>query len=100
MDSNIFSIIMLIMGIALLLYAGIAYISGDTILLNKDTYSIPKGKKEKPHARKLAKIIAIIGLSFLASSIVGLTEVYWLAVVVLIGGFVVSGIVGSKIMKY
>ena len=91
---------MLVMGIALLLYAGIAYISGDTILLNKDTYSIPKGKKEKPHARKLAKIIAIIGLSFLASSIVGLTEVYWLAVVVLIGGFVVSGIVSSKIMKY
>ena len=43
--------------------------------------------------------MALIALSFLASSLVGLTQIYWLAVLVLIGGFVLAGIAGKKIMK-
>ena len=35
------------MGISLLIYAGIAYLSGDPIILFQGVYSFPKGKKEK-----------------------------------------------------
>ena len=97
---TVYSIIMAAMGIGILLYAAIAYLSGDTIIMFSTTYSIPDDpKKKKLYARQFAKLMALIGLAFLASSLVGLTQIYWLAVLVLIGGFVYAGIAGKKIMK-
>ena len=98
---TVFSIIMAAMGISLLIYAGIAYMSGDPIILFQDTYSFPKSKKEKKEyvRKKFVKIIALIALSFLASSLVGLTQIYWLAVVVFVLGIVLTVIIGKKIMN-
>ena len=42
---TVFSIMMAIMGVALLLYAGIAYLSGDPIILFQGVYSFKKCKK-------------------------------------------------------
>jgi len=97
---DVYSIIMLAMGGGILLYAIIAYLSGDTIIMPQKTYSIPTDKKnKKPYARKFAKLMALIGLAFIISGLVGFTHIYWLAVVVLIGGLVAAGFIGSKIMK-
>ena len=43
--------------------------------------------------------MALIGLAFVISGLVGFTYIYWLAVVVLIVGLVAAGILGGKIMK-
>jgi|GEM_PF-2235160 len=99
MDENIFSIMMFIFGGALLLYSGISYLTGDTMIMHEKAYSIPQGKKKKPYVRKLSKVIALIALSFIASSLVGLTEIYWLAVIVLLGGIIGTCILGKKIMN-
>ena len=98
---TVFSIIMAAMGFGLLFYAGIAYLSGDPIILFYGTYSFPKDeKKRKEYVRKkFVKIIALIGLSFLASSLVGLTEIYWLAVVVFVLGIIYTIKAGKKIMN-
>ena len=98
---TVFSIIMAAMGFGLLFYAGIAYLSGDPIILFQDTYSFPKGKKEKKEyvRKKFVKIIALIALSFLASSLVGLTQIYWLAMIVFVLGIVLTVILGKKIMN-
>ena len=96
---TVYSIIMAAMGIALLLYSAIAYLSGDPILFF-NVYSIPdEPKKKKLYTRQFTKLMALIALAFLASSLVGLTQIYWLAVIVLIGGCVFAGIRGKKIMK-
>ena len=96
---TVYSIIMAAMGFGILLYAAIAYLSGDPIFFS-NVYSIPDDpKKKKLYTRQFAKLMALIALSFLASSLVGLTQIYWLAVLVLIGGFVLAGIAGKKIMK-
>ena len=96
-----FSILMVAMGIALLIYAGIAYLSGDPIILFQGVYSFPKGKKEKKEyiRKKFVKIILLVALSFLASSLVGLTQIYWLALIVFVLGIVLTVIIGKKIMK-
>jgi hypothetical protein len=97
---DVYSIIMFAMGGGILLYALIAYLSGDTIIMPQKAYSIPTDKKnKKPYARKFAKLMALIGLAFVISGLVGLTYIYWLAVVVLIVGLVAAGIIGGKIMK-
>ena len=97
---TVYSIIMAAMGFGILLYSAIAYLSGDPILLFTNVYSIPDDpKKKKLYTRQFAKLMALIALAFLASSLVGLTQIYWLAVLVLIGGFVFAGIAGKKIMK-
>ncbi|MCR4559382.1 MAG: hypothetical protein K5685_04835 [Bacteroidales bacterium] len=98
---TVFSIIMAAMGFSLLLYAGIAYLSGDPIILFQDTYSFPKDeKKRKEYVRKkFVKIIALVALSFLASSLVGLTQIYWLAVVVFVLGIIFTIKAGKKIMN-
>ncbi|MCR5454021.1 MAG: hypothetical protein K6F33_03425 [Bacteroidales bacterium] len=97
---NIYAIIMFAMGGGLLLYALVAYLFGDTLFLFPKTYSIPTDKKgKKEYARKFAKLMGLIGLAFVVSGLVGLTEIYWLAVVVLIAGFVVAGKIGGKIMN-
>lgn len=44
---TVFSIIMAAMGISLLIYAGLAYLSGDPIFLFQGAYSLPKDKKAK-----------------------------------------------------
>ena len=89
------------MGISLLLYAGIAYLSGDPIFLSEGAYSLPKDKKTKKEyvRKKFVKIIALVALSFLASSLVGLTQIYWLAVIVFVLGIVFTVILGKKIMN-
>ena len=89
------------MGISLLLYAGIAYLSGDPIFLFQGAYSLPKDKKAKKEyvRKKFVKIIALVALSFLASSLVGLTQIYWLAVIVFVLGIVFTVILGKKIMN-
>jgi hypothetical protein len=76
-------------------------LSGDPIILFQDTYSFPKGKKEKKEyvRKKFVKIIALIALSFLASSLVGLTQIYWLALIVFVLGIVLTVIIGKKIMN-
>lgn len=97
---DVYSILMLAMGGGILLYALIAYLSGDTIIMPQKAYSIPTDKKnKKPYARKFAKLMALIGLAFVISGLVGFTYIYWLAVVVLIAGLVAAGIIGGKIMK-
>lgn len=89
------------MGISLLLYAGIAYLSGDPIFLFQGAYSLPKDKKAKKEyvRKKFVKIIALVALSFLASSLVGLTQIYWLALIVFVLGIVLTVILGKKIMN-
>lgn len=97
---TVYSTIMLALGGCILLYALIAYLCGDTFLLPPKTFSIPTDKKnKKPYARKFAKLMALIGLAFVASGLVGLTHIYWLALVVLVAGFIFAGKVGGKIMK-
>ena len=98
---TVFSIMMAAMGVALLLYAGIAYLSGDPIILYQNVHSFPKGKKEKKEyvRKKFVKIILLIALSFLASALVGLTQIYWIAVAIFIIGKVISVIFGKKIMN-
>ncbi|MBR5984146.1 MAG: hypothetical protein IK025_10575 [Bacteroidales bacterium] len=98
---TVFSIIMAAIGVSLLLYAGIAYLSGDPIIMFQGVYSFPKGKKAKKEyiRKKFVKIILLIALSFLASALVGLTQIYWLAVIVLVMGIVLTIIIGKKIMK-
>ena len=86
------------MGVALLLYAGIAYLSGDPIILYQNVHSFPKGKKEYVR-KKFVKIILLIALSFLASALVGLTQIYWLAVAIFIIGIVITVIISKKIMN-
>lgn len=89
------------MGISLLIYAGIAYLSGDPIFLFQGAYSLPKDKKNKKEyvRKKFVKIIALVALSFLASSLVGLTQIYWLALIVFVLGIVLTVILGKKIMN-
>ncbi len=89
------------MGISLLIYAGLAYLSGDPIFLSEGAYSLPKDKKTKKEyvRKKFVKIIALVALSFLASSLVGLTQIYWLAVIVFVLGIVFTVILGKKIMN-
>ena len=98
---TVFSIIMAAMGISLLIYAGLAYLSGDQIFLFQGAYSLPKDKKAKKEyvRKKFVKIIALVALSFLASSLVGLTQIYWLAVIVFVLGIVFTVILGKKIMN-
>jgi len=98
---TVFSIIMAAMGISLLIYAGISYLSGDPIILFQRVYSFPKSKKAKKEyvRKKFVKIILLIALSFLASSLVGLTQIYWLAVIVFVLGIVFTVIIGKKIMN-
>ena len=97
---DVYSIIMFAMGGGILLYALIAYLSGDTLIMFQKTYSIPTDKKnKKPYARKFAKLMALIGSAFVLSGLVGLTLIYWLAVIVLIAGIVAACMIGSKIMK-
>ena len=88
-------------GISLLLYAGIAYLSDDPIIMFQGVYSFPKGKKAKKEyiRKKFVKIIQMIALSFLASSLVGLTQIYWLALIVFVLGIVLTVIIGKKIMN-
>ncbi len=96
-----YSIIMAVLGISLLVYAGIAYLSGDPIISLKGVNSFPKSKNARKEyvRKKFVKIISMIALSFLASSLVGLTQIYWLAVVVLVMGIVLTIIIGKKIMN-
>ena len=98
---TVFSIIMTATGISLLIYAGIAYLSGDPIFLFQGAYSLPKDKKNKKEyvRKKFVKIIALVALSFLASSLVGLTQIYWLALIVFVLGIVLTVILGKKIMN-
>lgn len=98
---TVFSIIMAAMGISLLIYAGLAYLSGDPIFMFQGAYSLPKDKKVKKEyvRKKFVKIIALVALSFLASSLVGLTQIYWLAVIVFVLGIVFTVILGKKIMN-
>lgn len=98
MEDNIYSIIMAAMGIGILLWSAFAYLSGE--MLMPDHYLVSaKIKDKKAYARQFAKLMALIGLAFLLSSLVGLTEVYWLAVIVLIAGIVVAAKIGSKFIK-
>lgn len=61
-------------------------------------FLIPNSRKEYVR-KKFVKIIALVALSFLASSLVGLTQIYWLAVIVFVLGIVFTVILGKKIMN-
>ena len=92
-----FTIMMSAMGGGLLLWAALAFLSGDTML--PSSYSVNKARDKKKYARQFAKLIALIGISFFVSALVGLTEIYWLALVVFIIGIMVAVKVGKIIMK-
>lgn len=93
-----YSIMMSAMAVGLLLWAALAFIAGDMMLPRMYTISA-KIRDKKKYARQFAKLIAIIGIAFLISALVGLTCIYWLALVVFIIGIVVSIKVGKVIMK-
>jgi len=92
-----YTIMMSAMGAGLLLWAALAFISGDTML--PSSYSVNKARDKKKYARQFSKLIALIGIVFFISALVGLTEIYWLALVVFIIGIMVSIKMGKVIMK-
>jgi dipeptide/tripeptide permease len=95
----VFSIIMAAMGVGLLLMAAYGSITGVMYGRSGAYGPIKRIPESKRYVRCLSKIIALIGASFLLSSLVGLTQIYWLAVVVLVGGIVATCILGKRIMK-
>lgn len=96
----VFSILMAAMGVSMLIYAGFAYLEGDPIIMFQGVYSFPKDKEARKEyvRKKFVKSIALIAVSFLASALVGLSQIYWLAVAVFVLGIVFTIKQGKKIM--
>ena len=86
------------MGVGILLWAALAFITGDTLLPKMYTVSM-KVRDKKKYARQFAKLIALIGIAFIVSAMVGLTEIYWLALIVLVIGIIIAAKLGKSIMK-
>ena len=94
----VYSIIMFIMAGALLLYAGLTAVT-KTVILQRRYKASYKARDKKLYAVQLAKAIAIIAAAFLISGLVGLTKIYWLAVILLIAGIVGGIIIATKLVK-
>ena len=95
----VFSIIMAAMGVGLLLMAAYGRVTGVMFGKSGAYGPINQIRESKHYIRCLAKVIALIGVSFLLSALVGLSQMYWLAVVVLVGGIIATCILGKEIMK-
>ena len=93
----VFSIMMMIFGGMLLLYAGMVAASKSTELIPRDYAA--KMRDKKLYAKQFSKLLALIALPFIISGLVGLTLIYWLAVVVFVVAMVFAIIQGGKIMK-
>ena len=93
----VYTIMMSAMGGGLLLWAAFSFISGDTLLPR--SYSVNKARDKNKYDRQFAKLIALIAIAFFISALVGLTEIYWLALVVFIIGIMVAIKLGKVIMK-
>ena len=98
MEDNIYTIMMFIMAGAILVYAGLTALTKTLILPRRYTVSA-KIKDKKLYATQFAKSIAIIAGAFFVSGLVGLTRIYWLAVIVLVAGIVGGIIISAKLVK-
>ena len=92
-----YSILMGIFAGALLLYAGLLFLTGDYGLIPK-TGSAAKPKDPKRYARQFAKILALVALSPGFSALAGLWNVI-AALIVLVVVFILAIVLGVKIMK-
>lgn len=98
MEDNIYSIIMFIMGGALLIYAGLTAVT-KTIILQKRYRVSYAARDKKLYATQFAKAVAIIAGAFIISGLVGLTRIYWLAVILLVAGIIGGIIIATKLVK-
>ena len=92
-----FSILMFIMGGCLLLYAGLLALSGDVKMIPRHYSS--KIKNPHEYCKGFALIIMLVAADFLLTGLVGLTQIYWLAMIVLVGGFVGCMFAAARIIK-
>ena len=98
MEDNIYTIMMFIMTGALLVYAGLTALSKKLLLPRRYTVSYA-ARDKKLYATQFAKGIAVVAGAFLVSGLVGLTRIYWLAVIVLAAGIVGGIIITAKLVK-
>lgn len=93
-----FSVLMLIFGAALFLYAVILYFSKDEHLIPRSYASKKKGPK---YAQQIARVVLLTSLAPIASGIVGLRtegENLW-PLFILLSGFVVMIGAGVQMLK-
>ena len=93
-----YSILMGAFGAALLLYAGLMALTGDSGLLPRSYASKQKGKR---YVRQVAKALAVAALAPLVSAWVGLrgeSAIGW-ALLVLVSGFCVCIPLGVRVMQ-
>lgn len=93
-----YSIIMFAMGAGLLLYAGCTALIKKVVLPMRYRNSV-KVRDKKLYAKQFAKGIAIIAAAFIVSGLVGLTQIYVLAVILLIVGFVGGTVATVKLTE-
>lgn len=93
-----FSILMFAMGIGILLVAAIVYVTKKMDNYIMRAYAA-KMKDPKKYAQAFGKLLALIGVAFILSAAVGLTQMYWLAVIVFVAGLIYFGKKGGRYIK-
>ena len=94
----VFSIVMGVLGAAILLYAGIMALTKDYKMLPYRSRASVKPKDPKKYAFQLSKVLALVALSPVLSALVGLWNII-AALIVLGVTFVLFIWLGSKFMK-
>ena len=93
-----YSIIMGVFSGALLLYAGLMFLTGDYDLIPTRARQSVKPKDPKRYMRQFAKVLALVALSPGLSALAGLWNMI-AAMIVLIVVFILAIVLGVKIMK-